>query len=264
MAIYHLHSKVIKRSEGKSSVAASAYRSAEKITDDRTGIIHDYTNKSQVNDSYILLPHDAPEEYKNRDILWNTVEKKENRKDAQVCREIEVSLPVELDKGRQKKLINKYVESEFVSQGMIADIAFHKLDSSNPHAHILLTMREVGSSGFGKKNRDWNKKERLTEWREKWALECNNELYAAGSKSRISHKTLKEQGVKREPTKHLGKKKSILLKGGVVDSCLKEAIAYLRKELKSVQSAINLIIKPNAKHKRQLNHKENRSYFAPK
>lgn len=266
MAIYHLHTKIVKRSDGKSSVAAAAYRAGAKITDDRTGLTHDYTNKSQVDDAFILLPDDAPMEYFCRSTLWNAVEEKENRKDAQVCREIEVSLPVELDKGRQKKLIEKYVNNQFISKGMIADIALHKLDTNNPHAHVLLTMREVCANGFGKKNREWNKKELLSIWRESWATECNSALYSAGSASRITHKSLKAQGVKREPTKHLGKRKGILLKGGLVESCIQDAIRLLRKELRQVQEAISSIINS----KRGLSEKQsisitqkNRNYFSP-
>lgn len=125
-----------------------------------------------------------------------------------------------------------------------SNIALHKQDTNNPHAHILLTMREVSSEGFGKKNRGWNKKELLKVWRGSWATECNKALYSAGSASRITHKSLKAQGVKREPTKHLGKRKSILLKGGVVESCIQDAIRLLRKELKQVQQTISFIISP--------------------
>ena len=243
MAIYHLHTKLIKRSEGKSCVAAAAYRSATSLTNERTGLTHDFRNKGGVNEVTILAPKNSPEWVFDRATLWNSVERKENRKDAQTCREVEVSLPIELDNQQKKKLVTKYVEECFVDKGMIADIAFHKLGSDNPHAHILLTLRTITPDGFGNKDRDWNKKDALNYWRETWQNHTNLALYSTGSKSRIDHRTLKAQGIDRSPQSHLGPKNAAMLKkGGIIDRCFAEALYLLRKELKLVQREIKQFV----------------------
>lgn len=243
MAIYHLHTKLIKRSEGKSCVAAAAYRSASALTNDRTGLTHDFNNKSGVDEVMILAPMNSPQWVYDRSSLWNAVERKGNRKDAQTCREVEVSLPVDLDNQQKKKLVTKFVKECFIDKGMIADVAFHKLDSDNPHAHILLTLRTITLNGFGNKNRDWNKKDALNYWRETWQNHTNLALYSVGSKSRIDHRTLKAQGINRIPQSHLGPKKTaVLRKGGMIERCLAEALYLLRKELKLVQREIKLFV----------------------
>lgn len=250
MAIYHLHTKLIKRSEGKSCVAAAAYRSATSLTNERTGLTHDFRNKGGVNEAVILAPKNSPEWVFDRTTLWNSVERKENRKDAQTCREVEVSLPIELDNQQKKKLVTKYVEECFVDKGMIADIALHKLDSDNPHAHILLTLRTITPNGFGNKVRDWNKKDALIYWRETWQNHANLALYSTGSKSRIDHRTLKAQGVDRSPQSHLGPKNAAMLKrGGIIDRCFAEALYLLRKELKLVQREIKQFVHNLANNK---------------
>ena len=88
--------------------------------------------------------------------------------------------------------------------GYIADLAIHWNDN-NPHAHVLLTTREIDENGFGKKNRDWNKKELLDEWRENWSDHNNQWLEQNGKQERVDHRTLEKQGIDREPTKHIGR-----------------------------------------------------------
>ena len=121
------------------------------------------------------------------------MEAAERRKDAQVAREVEVALPVELPKEQQRELARQFIQREFVERGMVADVAYHDGGGHNPHAHILLTTRTLGPEGFGGKERDWNRKELLSEWREAWARDTNQALERAGHRARIDHRSLAEQ-----------------------------------------------------------------------
>lgn len=206
MAIYHLSAKIISRSSGRSATASSAYRAGIAITDNRTGLTHDYTKKKGIDHSEIIAPKSAPNWVQDRAQLWNEVEQAEKRKDAQLCREIEVSLPKELTPEDMKNLVRSFATSEFVERGMIADINLHHIESDNPHAHILLTTREITPEGFGQKNRTWNDKEHLNTWRSNWEKHTNHALERAGSKERIDHRTLEAQGIGRIPQIHLGAK----------------------------------------------------------
>lgn len=147
MAIYHCSIKIIGRSDGKSAVASSAYRSGEKLTDDRTGLIHDFTKKRGVVFTEVSLPAHAPPEYADRNVLWNAVEKIEKKSNAQLAREIEVALPKELSRECQIEIVRRYVQENFISVGMCADWALHDKSNGNPHAHIMLTMRGIKPDG---------------------------------------------------------------------------------------------------------------------
>ena len=125
MAIYHCSVKIIGRSAGRSSVAAAAYRSGECLTNEYDGVKHDFTKKNWVEFTEIMLPANAPEEYKDRSTIWNAVEWAEKSQDAQLAREFEVALPVELTREQQIEVVEKFVVENLVSQGMIADIALH-------------------------------------------------------------------------------------------------------------------------------------------
>ena len=228
MAIYHMHAKVHSRSSGASSVAAAAYRAGERLSDQRSGEIHDYTRRSGVDAAEILAPDTAPEWALDREQLWNAVEASENRKDAQVAREVEVALPVELSKQQQQQLVRGFVQREFVGRGMVADVAYHDGKGENPHGHVLLTTRTLGLDGFGRKQRDWNSKELLANWREAWAQEANRALQGAGKGERIDHRTLavqREEAIERgdrkraeqldrDPEIHLGKGAWMALRSG--------------------------------------------------
>ena len=206
MAIYSFRMQVIGRSAGRSATAAAAYRSGEEIKDERTGKSHDYTGKSDIYDNEILKPENAPERYADRTTLWNEVERNEKRKDSQLCNEVMVALPAELTHEQKQALTREYVRGEFTGQGMIADIGYHDFDSHNPHAHIMLTMRSVDEEGFGKKQRQWNKRDAVKDYRARWAEYANRALERAGHDIRIDHRSLKEQGIEREPQIHLGAK----------------------------------------------------------
>ena len=147
MAIYHCSVKIIGRSKGKSVIAATAYRAGEKLYDRETGLTHDFTRKGGVVHRDILLPDHAPKEYMDRQILWESVTKVEKKTNAQLAREVEIALPVEFSRVVQLAVIRDYVQTNFVSKGMCADIAIHDKRNGNPHAHILLTTRPIKADG---------------------------------------------------------------------------------------------------------------------
>ena len=197
MAIYHFDASVISRSKGRSATAAAAYRTAEVIKDHRTGEVHDYTRKGGVLHTEIIAPDTAPAWVHDRSSLWNAVEDAERRKDAQVAREVRVALPSELSTEQNSDLVRAFVREQFVARGMIADVALHapgrEGDQRNHHAHIMLTTREVGPEGFGPKNRDWNAKELLVDWRGSWAEHVNDTLERHDVHERVDHRTLVAQ-----------------------------------------------------------------------
>jgi hypothetical protein len=202
VAIYHLSAKVISRAGGRSSVAAAAYRTAGRLRDDRQGLEHDYSRKGGVVHAEIMAPENAPDWMRDRDQLWNAIEAVEKRRDAQLAREIEVALPRELDRGARLELLRGFVQREFVDRGMIADVAVHEGKArdgqSQPHAHVMLTMRELAGDGFGKKDRSWNAPDLLMGWREAWAREANGALERAGRSERIDHRSLDVQRAEAE------------------------------------------------------------------
>ena len=204
MAIYHFTAKVIRRSHGRSAVAAAAYRSASAFTDQRQGQSFDYSDKSDVIHSEIFLPTGAPAWVDDRETLWNAAEAAEKRRDGQVAREVEFALPEELKDFEAIGLAREFVEREFVARGMVADLNVH-WDEGNPHAHVMLTMREVTPEGFGRKVREWNQVGLLREWREHWADLANQHLMRAGYDVHVDHRSFKDQGIELEPTSHLGK-----------------------------------------------------------
>jgi Ti-type conjugative transfer relaxase TraA len=208
VAIYHLSAKVISRADGRSAVAAAAYRAAEELYDERLGRSHDFTNKAGVVHSEILLPDGAPDRLLNRAVLWNEVEATEKRKDAQLAREIEISLPRELDKPEAIRLARDFVREQFVARGMVADLNVHWGRTADgeeqPHAHVMLTMRDVGPSGFGKKAREWNRTEVLVGWRERWAALANERLVEFGHDIKIDHRSYAEQDIGVEPQNKIG------------------------------------------------------------
>ena len=223
MAIYHHSASVVKRSSGKSAVAGAAYRSGEKIIDQRTGITHDYTKKTGVDHSEIITPHMptvTPNWLLDRAQLWNRVEAFEKRPDSQLAREINIAIPTELDRPTQIALVHEYVKTNYIDRGMVADVNFHDLESNNPHAHIMLTMRDLivtnGQVEFGNKNRDWNSKDLLIEQRQSWETLANQYLAAAGHEHiRIDCRSLVEQGIKRIPQIHLGTDVNAMRKKGI-------------------------------------------------
>lgn len=194
----------MKRSEGRSAVAAAAYRSGEDLRDESTERSHNYGTREEDITSWIEAPENAPEWAQDRERLWNEVEQSERRKDARVAREVEVGIPKELDREQQEELVSSYVREQFTERGMVADVNLHRADENNPHAHIMLSTREISEEGFGNKNREWNKTEELERWREGWEQAANRELERAGEQERIDHRSHEERGITRQPTIHEG------------------------------------------------------------
>ena len=209
MAIFHLEAKVISRSTGRSAVGSAAYRSGEKLRDERLNKFHDYRSKTDVFQSEILLPSGANVVFLDREALWNHVEFCERRKDAQLAREVVISLPRELSPEQNWELAREFVQNTFVSQGMIADVNLHlghRGQQDQPHVHVMLSLREVVDDGFGLKNRNWNQKGLLESWRKNWADCCNARLAELGHEARIDHRSLAEQGLDLLPQKKMGPK----------------------------------------------------------
>ncbi|KFD26332.1 Ti-type conjugative transfer relaxase TraA [Sphingobium yanoikuyae] len=208
MAIFHFSVQVIGRAQGRSAVAAAAYRAAERLHDDRLDRDHDFTNKAGVVHSEILLPESAPERFPDRATLWNEVEATEKRKDAQLAREVEFAIPREMNQAQGVALAQDFVRAEFVDRGMIADLNVHwDIDPNGqpkPHAHVMLTMREVDEDGFGTKVRDWNRTELVEQWRERWADHVNTRLAELDIDARIDHRSLEAQGIELEPQDKIG------------------------------------------------------------
>ena len=147
MAIYHLEAKVVSRGAGRSAVAASAYLSCSRLYNDYDGIQHDYTKKQGLVWQEVFLPEYAPQEWKDREQLWNAVEEVETAKDSRLAREFVVALPIELNREEQIALLQDFIREQFVSDGMCADAAIHDTDGHNPHAHILPTVRPLDERG---------------------------------------------------------------------------------------------------------------------
>ncbi|MGQ2943104.1 MAG: Ti-type conjugative transfer relaxase TraA [Blastomonas fulva] len=213
MAIYHFSAKAISRAAGSSALAAAAYRAGERLHDDRLGRTHDFTNKAGVVHSEVMLPEGANDAWSDRERLWNDVEAAEVRKDAQLAREIEFALPREMTKAQAIELARDFVRAEFVDRGMIADLNVHwdigADGEAKPHAHVMLTMREIvisedGNATFGAKVRDWNRTELLSHWREAWATHANQRMAELDIDARIDHRSLAAQGIDLEPQSKIG------------------------------------------------------------
>lgn len=208
MASYRFSATVISRKTGRSALACAAYRAASRLHDERHGEVHDYTRKRGCEHAEIIAPEHAPEWVTDRERLWNEVEAAEKRKDAQLAREVQLSLPHELTAAQRLELVQSFVREEFVSRGMVADIAIHapgrEGDDRNHHAHVMLSMREIDADGFGKKAREWNDRGQLEHWREAWAEHQNRTLERHGHEARVDHRSLEDQGIDREPQQHMG------------------------------------------------------------
>lgn len=218
----HFDVQIVTRGQGQSVVAAAAYRSGEALYDEKTGKTFDYTRKEDIKYVEIATPDDAPAWANDRSALWNHVEASEKRKDARLARSIIAGLPRELDQEQNLALIRDFVQENLVSKGMIADFALHEADAGdgqkNPHVHILITLRPLEADGFGKKNREWDHKNTLLNWRNSWEAHTNKHLELAGRVERVSLKSYKAQGINKHPQVHLGEDAGNLEKRGIETS----------------------------------------------
>jgi Ti-type conjugative transfer relaxase TraA len=213
MAIFHFSVQVISRAAGRSAVSAAAYRAGERLHDERLDRPQDFRARSGVEHSEILLPEGALEHWHDRERLWNDVEAFEKRKDAQLAREVEFAIPREMTKAQGIELARDFVSTEFVDRGMIADLNVHwdigADGQPKPHAHVMLTMREVvqredGTAGFGAKVREWNDHENVERWRERWETHVNTRLAELDIDARIDRRSLADQGIDLEPQSKIG------------------------------------------------------------
>ena len=232
MAIFHMSFQNISAGKGRSAIAGASYRSGEKLFDQKEGRSYFYA-RSVMPESFILTPKNAPEWASDREKLWNEVERKDRRANSRYAKEFNVALPVELSEDEQKELLTKYVQENFVDEGMVADVAIHRDHPDNPHAHVMLTNRPfnpdgtwglkskrenildengnktyTGNSRFPRSRKvwlvDWDKKEKITEWRHNWAASVNQVLEQKNIPDRISEKSFIEQGIDDTPTQHEG------------------------------------------------------------
>ncbi|MBU7462549.1 MobQ family relaxase [Lactiplantibacillus pentosus] len=232
MAIFHMSFSNISAGKGRSAIASAAYRSGEKLFDDKEGR-HYFYARSVMPESFILTPKNAPAWASDREQLWNEVERKDRRANSRYAKEFNVALPVELIEDEQKELLTKYVQENFVYEGMVADVAIHRDHPDNPHAHVMLTNRPFNSDGtWGIKSKkqyildengnktytgtskypksrkilmvDWDKKEKIIEWRHNWAVSVNQALEQKNIPERISEKSFVEQGIADTPMQHEG------------------------------------------------------------
>lgn len=250
-AYYRLEVGVVKRSNGHSSVAKAAYHAGEKIRDERLGEMFDFSRKSDVYAAEILAPTNAPTWMREREQLWNAVEVGEKRKDARTARHFVLSLPNFMSHEEKIAVTKDFLHQECVQRGMVADVAWHDFTGKNqynPHAHVLLSMRNLDGDGFGHKNRDWDKKELLQNWREKWAEHLNLHLAKGGYQARVDHRSYADQGIDREPMAHEGAAHSALRREGLLTHLnahndnvrqrnhQKEQIAQLEAELVALRT----------------------------
>ena len=249
-------------------MAAAAYRSGEKLVNEWDGMTHDYTRKGGVVHTEIMLPSHAPPEFQERSTLWNSVEEIEKSATAQLAREIEVALPVELSRAEQLALVRSFVKDNFVDAGMCADFAIHDKGTGNPHAHILLTIRPIKENGeWGAKCRkvydldsqgqripdgkggwkshredttDWNQRGNAEKWRAAWASYANRALEAAGRPERIDHRSYKRQGIDKIPSVHMGPAASQMERRGIQTEKgnINREIAADNKLLKEIKARI--------------------------
>ncbi len=251
MAIMHMQFKILKRSEGKSSVYLSAYNNRLRALDERTGQVWNYTKKEDLYCSEVLLPTNAPSRLSDSVTLWNEVEK-QKRRDVQLSRYFIVALPVELDAQQNRQLLKNYLKKNFVNSGMIADYAIHDIDSKNPHAHVMLTMQEVTKTGLGKKVREWNNPALVEIWRRKWAFEVNKTFKDLKINNSISHlsflrqkEILINEAKKELENKNYDRARTLALSADFIDS--KKAKKRISRKIYKQQEKEN----NNKKHKRK-------------
>jgi ATP-dependent exoDNAse (exonuclease V) alpha subunit len=223
MAIFHLQIKPVSRGAGRSAPAAAAYRAGERIRDERTGVLHNHSRRTDVMHKEILLPSRLQAAgiawAADRASLWNAAERAERRHNSRVAREYQVALPVELNASQRLQLVRSFARELADRHNVAVDLAVHAPraggDARNYHAHLLATSREITPLGFGAKaGLDMQSGERrrrglpmgiaeIKALRERWAMRSNEALAASGLQVRIDHRSLRAQGIDREPLPRL-------------------------------------------------------------
>ena len=259
----HYRIKISSRANSPPTTAQAAYQSGERLYDERTHRTKSYTEKRGIVFTEIVLPGNAPKEYADRNTLWNAVERAEANWNAQTARRLEIALPKELPLKTGIEMIREYVRDQFVSQGMIADIAVHDPDppNHNPHAHVMLTMRALDEQGrwLPKSRReyildengerikgedgkwkfrkvfttDWDNRDNAEKWRQAWEDVQNRYLEAAGCPERIILKSYERQEIDLVPTVHMGPAVTAMERRGIETN-----IGNLNREIKKTNALI--------------------------
>ena len=267
----HYKIKISSRAKGHCAVAQAAYQSGDRLYDERTQCPKNYSEKHGIIYTEILLPSNAPREYEDRNTLWNSVEAVEENWNSQLARRFEIALPRELTIEKGVELIRNHCLEQFVSQGMIADIAVHDPNppGHNPHAHVMLTMRPMDGQGKwmekahkeyvlddnGNRIRtakgnwksikvettDWNSRSNADKWRQAWEDMQNQYLEAANRPERISMKSYKSQGIDQIPTVHMGAAVTAMERRGIETDIgkLNNEIRETNKLLAAIKRAIS-------------------------
>ena len=295
MALYHFHVDQIKRSAGQSAIAAAAYRAGEKLYSEYYGETSDYSRKGGVLHTEILLPPNAPLEYKDRQTLWNAVEKVEKNKKAQLAYNFDIALQNELSLEENIALARRFAQEYFVSKGMIADFSVHEPDKengiSNPHFHVMTTMRPLNPDGsWGNKQRreyvldengerkkdekgnyiftavhttDWHEPETLEHWREAWCRMVNAEFERKGIAARIDHRSYEAQGIEQIPTVHEGPMVQKMEKRGIrtQKADLNRWIRTTNRLIVAVKKGIRTLLNWIAALKKEIEEAENQEPY---
>ncbi|MDR2909631.1 MAG: MobA/MobL family protein [Oscillospiraceae bacterium] len=236
--------EIIGRSHGRSSVQLAAYCARSRLYDERNRLTYDYTQRYDLVHHEILLPDHAPKEFYYQGTLWNSVERVERCKNSRLARSVRFSLPRDLARSESIAMARRYVEENFASRGMCADMSIHDKGDGNPHAHVLLTTRSLDESGrwMPKQRRnyfldehgnriydpikkcfrlgasvrtnDWDGN-KVEEWRESWADTCNREFKRLGLDRVLTNISYVRQGSSRKPTIHLGPRAKALEDRGI-------------------------------------------------
>lgn len=251
MAIFHASTKPLSRSSGRSAVAAAAYRSGTALTDEHTGLRHDFTRKGGVESAHTFMPDGSAVD---REQLWNAAEAAEKRKDARTAREWEVALPAELSQGQRKELAYGFARELASRYGVGADCAIHVPskdgDQRNYHAHILTTTRHASFNESGQVQLDAtsdlelsDKKlaesglptgaDQIKSLREEWADRCNASLEQTQATERVDHRSNAERGIDAAPGRHLGPAGTALQREL---AAIRHALGEAREALKSFAS----------------------------
>ncbi|PUB12213.1 MobQ family relaxase [Paenisporosarcina sp. OV554] len=224
MSYYMLRANVISK-KTQSVVASASYRSGMSLYSERDEEIKNFRTRGVAPETFILKPDHAPEWTLDREKLWNEVETKEKAWNAQLAREVLIALPLELNHDQQKRLVETFVQTHFVDEGMVADVAIHRDKEHNPHAHILLTVRPFKEDGtWGEKKRrvyerderreikrtndgkkifqtvsstDWNHRETLVKWRLAYAETINDSFLENDINQKVSALSFEDQGLEK-------------------------------------------------------------------
>ena len=249
----HLHVKIVKSETGRTCCGSAAYRAGARIIG-ANGAVHDFTRKKGIITTGIMLPNGAPAEYADRQTLWQAADRAERRKDAQRYRDVNIAIPNEISYPRAESIIRRFLEP-YVADGMIADYAIHDPPGPPPnlHVHIMLTMRDVSPSGFGKKRTDWNRRELVLGMRSRWAHLCNVELNRIGSPDWVEHESYAERGMPKLASRHIGpERKATDENTGIISTNKamrynhsKKKVVWVPKELwKELQSRLDVLDSP--------------------